>query len=140
MTAIAIKAMATERAIQGVSRRDGARVIVIERGEPGREASHAAAGMLACCDPHTPPVLRPLLHARLAGVRLLHLLAAGLGITSHAVPCGLDERVGLAGRATGSVMVAGHENRVRRTHEAAEGAQDTPPIAHRPGAGHVNPR
>jgi glycine oxidase len=44
-------------------RRDGARVIVIERGEPGREASHAAAGMLACCDPHTPPVLRPLLHA-----------------------------------------------------------------------------
>jgi glycine oxidase len=44
-------------------RRQGARVLVLERGEPGREASHAAAGMLACCDPHTPLPLRPLLQA-----------------------------------------------------------------------------
>jgi glycine oxidase len=41
-------------------RRHGARVLVVERGEPGREASHAAAGMLADLDPHTPEALRPL--------------------------------------------------------------------------------
>jgi glycine oxidase len=41
----------------------GAGVIVIERSEPGREASHAAAGMLAYCDPHNPAVLRPLMQA-----------------------------------------------------------------------------
>jgi len=44
-------------------RRHGARVLVIERGEPGREASHAAAGMLAFCDPDTPPALRDLCFA-----------------------------------------------------------------------------
>src|SRR5512146_430461 len=41
-------------------RRHGALVLVVERGEPGREGSHAAAGMLADMDPHTPEVLRPL--------------------------------------------------------------------------------
>jgi glycine oxidase len=41
-------------------RRDGATVLVLDRSEPGGEASHAAAGMLAGCDPHTPEVLRPL--------------------------------------------------------------------------------
>lgn len=41
-------------------RRHGAQVLVVERGEPGREASHAAAGMLADLDPHTPEALRPL--------------------------------------------------------------------------------
>ncbi len=41
-------------------RRHGAQVLVVERGEPGHEASHAAAGMLAALDPHTPEVLRPL--------------------------------------------------------------------------------
>ena len=35
-------------------------MLVVERGEPGREASYAAAGMLADLDPHTPDVLRPL--------------------------------------------------------------------------------
>ena len=38
----------------------GAKVLVVERGEPGREASHAAAGMLAECTLETPPVLQPL--------------------------------------------------------------------------------
>lgn len=33
-------------------------VLVLERGEPGREASTAAAGMLAATDPQTPPALR----------------------------------------------------------------------------------
>jgi glycine oxidase len=41
-------------------RRHGAQVLVVERGEPGREASHAAAGMLANLDPHTPEALRPI--------------------------------------------------------------------------------
>ncbi len=41
-------------------RRHGAQVLVVERGEPAREASFAAAGMLADLDPHTPEALRPL--------------------------------------------------------------------------------
>jgi glycine oxidase len=44
-------------------RRHGARVLMIERGEPGRESSHAAAGMLAFCDPDTLPALRDLCFA-----------------------------------------------------------------------------
>src|SRR5689334_21076415 len=44
-------------------RHHGARVLVVERGEPGREASHAAAGMLAFCDPETPIALRDLCFA-----------------------------------------------------------------------------
>lgn len=35
------------------------RVLILERGELGREASHAAGGMLADCDPHLPETLRP---------------------------------------------------------------------------------
>jgi glycine oxidase len=35
-------------------------VLVMERGEPGREASYAAAGMLADFPLETPPVLQPL--------------------------------------------------------------------------------
>jgi glycine oxidase len=38
----------------------GARVLIIERGEPGREASHAAGGMLVDCAFETPPPLQPL--------------------------------------------------------------------------------
>jgi len=38
----------------------GARVLVIERGEPGREASHAAGGMLVDCGLETPSALQPL--------------------------------------------------------------------------------
>jgi glycine oxidase len=39
-------------------RRSGASVLVLERGEPAREATYAAAGMLAAHDPDTPPALR----------------------------------------------------------------------------------
>jgi len=38
----------------------GASVLVLDRGEPGSEASSAAAGMLAPADPETPIPLRPL--------------------------------------------------------------------------------
>ena len=41
-------------------KKHGTQVLVVERGEPGREASHAAAGMLADLDPHTPEALRPM--------------------------------------------------------------------------------
>lgn len=41
-------------------RERGARVLVLDKGEPGAEASSAAAGMLAASDPETPAALRPL--------------------------------------------------------------------------------
>jgi glycine oxidase len=41
-------------------RKRGAAVLVVERGEPGREASHAAGGMLVDCALETPPVLQAL--------------------------------------------------------------------------------
>jgi len=41
-------------------RKRGARVLVLERGEPGREASHAAAGMLADHMLETPTALQAL--------------------------------------------------------------------------------
>jgi glycine oxidase len=41
-------------------RKKGARVLVVERGEPGREASYAAGGMLADCTIETPEALHPL--------------------------------------------------------------------------------
>ncbi len=41
-------------------RKRGATVLVVERGEPGQEASYAAAGMLADFPLETPPALQPL--------------------------------------------------------------------------------
>jgi len=41
-------------------RKQGLRVLIVERGEPGREASHAAAGMLAGSGGEIPPGLRVL--------------------------------------------------------------------------------
>jgi glycine oxidase ThiO len=41
-------------------RKQGASVLVVERGEPGREASFAAGGMLANCGDETPAALQPL--------------------------------------------------------------------------------
>ncbi len=41
-------------------RQRGAHVQVLDRRQPGEEASAAAAGMLAAADPETPPALRPL--------------------------------------------------------------------------------
>lgn len=43
-----------------VLRKKGATVLLVERGEPGREASHAAGGMLVDCVLESPPVLQPL--------------------------------------------------------------------------------
>ena len=41
-------------------RRRGASILVVERGEPGREASHAAGGMLVDCGLETPAALQSL--------------------------------------------------------------------------------
>ena len=41
-------------------RKRGVTVLVVERGEPGREASDAAGGMLVDCPLETPPALQPL--------------------------------------------------------------------------------
>src|SRR5438309_10236525 len=41
-------------------RKSGAKVLAVERGEPGREASYAAAGMLVECAAETPTLLQPL--------------------------------------------------------------------------------
>jgi len=42
---------------------DGVSVLVVEKGEPAREATHAAGGMIAHCDPHNPPELADLIAA-----------------------------------------------------------------------------
>ena len=41
-------------------RKRGASILVVERGEPGREASYAAGGMLVDCGAETPADLQPL--------------------------------------------------------------------------------
>jgi glycine oxidase len=41
-------------------RKQGAQVLIVERGEPGREASHAAGGMLVDCPAETVEALQPL--------------------------------------------------------------------------------
>jgi len=43
--------------------RGGASVLVVEKGEPAREATHAAGGMIAHCDPHNPLELRGIIAA-----------------------------------------------------------------------------
>jgi glycine oxidase len=64
-------------------RKRGATVLVVERGEPGQEASHAAAGMLADFPLETPPILQPLATAS-AGMypEFVHELQdeSGLGV------------------------------------------------------------
>jgi glycine oxidase len=41
-------------------RKEGLRALIVERGEPGREASHAAAGMLVGAGDEISPTLKPL--------------------------------------------------------------------------------
>jgi glycine oxidase len=41
----------------------GLHVLVIDKQEPAREATYAAGGMIASCDPHVPQKLRPLVAA-----------------------------------------------------------------------------
>ncbi len=44
-------------------RQAGVTVLVVEKGEPAREATHAAGGMIAHCDPNNPPELAAMIAA-----------------------------------------------------------------------------
>jgi len=44
-------------------RREGVSVLVVEKGEPAREATYAAGGMIAHCDPHNPSELAGMIAA-----------------------------------------------------------------------------
>lgn len=44
-------------------RQSGAAVLVVEKGEPAREATYAAGGMIAHCDPGNPPQLAKMIAA-----------------------------------------------------------------------------
>jgi len=44
-------------------RHNGVSVLVVEKGEPSREATHAAGGMIAHCDPGNAPELKELIAA-----------------------------------------------------------------------------
>jgi len=58
-------------------RKRGANVLVVDRGEPGREASYAAGGMLVECGPEIPAPLKPL---AIASARLYPELARELQV------------------------------------------------------------
>lgn len=60
-------------------RKRGATVLVVERGEPGREASHAAGGMLVDCSAETHEALQPL---AIASARMYPEFAHGLEVES----------------------------------------------------------
>ncbi|MGA9511316.1 MAG: glycine oxidase ThiO [Candidatus Sulfotelmatobacter sp.] len=60
-------------------RKKGATVLVVERGEPGREASYAAGGMLVDCGIETPAALRTL---ATAGARMYPEFAHELEVES----------------------------------------------------------
>ena len=44
-------------------RHGGASVLVVEKSEPAREATHAAGGMIAHCDPENSPAMAPMIAA-----------------------------------------------------------------------------
>ena len=44
-------------------RHNGASVLVVEKSEPAREATHAAGGMIAHCDPENPPAMAKMIAA-----------------------------------------------------------------------------
>jgi glycine oxidase len=60
-------------------RQNGASVLVMERGEPGREASYAAGGMLVDCSVETAAALQPL---AIASVRIYPEFAHELEVDS----------------------------------------------------------
>ena len=87
-------------------RRRGATVLVVERGEPGREASYAAGGMLVDCGLETPEVLQPL---ATASARLYPEFAHELEIES-------EMKVDLRDQGTILFFSGGHLRDPRLTH------------------------
>jgi glycine oxidase len=85
-------------------RKRGAAVLIVERGEPGREASHAAGGMLVDCLFETPPALQPL---ATASARLYPEFAHELEIES-------GMKVDL--RDAGTILFLSPEHAARNSH------------------------
>ncbi|HSB74545.1 MAG TPA: glycine oxidase ThiO [Terriglobales bacterium] len=92
-------------------RKHGAAVLVVERQEPGREASHAAAGMLAHCDPHTPQKIRSL---AMASAQLYPEFV-------HQLEDESGQRVDL--RQQGSIILEGEEASLCRDAQPIRSAQ-----------------
>jgi len=85
-------------------RKRGASVLVVERGEPGREASHAAGGMLVDCGLETPKALQPLATASARMYpEFVHELQAESGMKS-----GLGMKIDLRDEGTVFLPSAAH--------------------------------
>lgn len=110
-----------------LSRRE-LRVLVLERGETGREASHAAGGMLAYCDPHTPGPLRPL---ATASAKLYHELVLELE-DETGVHVDLRREGTIAFLGEGEAPVCGEAI-------SAEALQELEPELEAPGVAHLLP-
>jgi glycine oxidase len=85
-------------------RKHGATVLVVERGEPGREASHAAGGMLVDCPFETAAPLQPL---ATASARMYPEFVYELEVES-------GMKVDL--RDQGAIVFASAENASKRSH------------------------
>lgn len=81
-------------------RKNGASLLVVERGEPGREASHAAGGMLVDYAEETHPALQPL------------ATASALMYPEFVRQLQVDSRINADLRDQGTILFssAGHEN------------------------------
>jgi glycine oxidase len=102
-------------------RKRGATVLVVERGEPGREASHAAGGMLVDCPLETAPALQQL---ATASASMYPEFAYELEVES-----GLN--VGLRDQGT---LVFPHDDHVQQWREVSRSS-----IAIPVGAGELEP-
>lgn len=91
-------------------RRSGASILVLDRTEPGREASHASGGMLAWCDPHLDARLVPL---AIESAQLYPPLAAELESES-------GQSVGL--REHGAILFLRQDEQPRAGHALNEEA------------------
>jgi glycine oxidase len=89
-------------------RKAGFRVLIVERGEPGREASYAAGGMLVDCPCETPAPIQPL---ATAGARMYPEFVHELQDES-----GIDIDL----RDSGTLLFPSHEHRSYATLNFAE--------------------
>jgi glycine oxidase len=101
-------------------RKKNARVLVVERGEPGREASYAAGGMLVDCLFETPPALQCL---ATASARMYPEFAHELQVES-----GMN--VDLRDQGTILFSSSEHTSHISRTSHSAQQADALPtPLA-----------
>ncbi len=107
-------------------RKHGATVLIVERGEPGREASHAAAGMLADFPLETPPVLQTLASASARMYpEFVHELQDESGMSVDL-------------RDQGTIFFVAPEHLRERPHLTADCPLPSPLSDLEPALGHVN--